>query len=521
MEVDVISRKGKGKGKSGKGKKGGKKGKESHSGKGYGETTAEHSRFEGECRNCGKYGHKAADCWHKQPPKPQGKGKGTGKSKSKVTVTSESDSSKQVEETLTPNTSAPPSSLSQVNTIGCADEGLWIFSLEDSKKRQHTVNWEDQSDRETEEHELMTDSGCFGHVCPPWFAPHFPIVSSTNVEAVAANNVALQHHRQKVVYGHVTTNSVRRILIQITFDVMSVRKPLLSTSALWRRCVTVVFFHDYDRIIFRNETVILISHDCHSFLHVTVATGTQPPKAMVMAGENAANDVDEEVYGNDGAERHEAQEVSAGDKRAIADADQAGQLDISGETRTARSLRTPEPPTDATRMAHNATHVPFRDWCPFCVASRGRSSPHRRVVVNRTADTLPKLQTDYMFIRTVAESKTQPCITFVETRSGVVISFMCARKGGDEDLTKEILRHFEAYSFLNPVILQCDKELSIIDVCRTLARERKARTVLRFAPKTSHQRNGFVEAVHGHIQGLARCSQTQTETNTGVQLSAI
>ena len=30
---------------------------------------------------------------------------------------------------------------------------------------------------------------------------------------------------------------------------------------------------------------------------------------MVMAGENAANDVDEEVYGNDGAERHEAQEA--------------------------------------------------------------------------------------------------------------------------------------------------------------------------------------------------------------------
>ena len=49
-----------------------------------------------------------------------------------------------------------------------------------------------------------------------------------------------------------------------------------------------------------------------------------------MAGENATNDVDEEVYGNDGAERHEAQEASAGDRRAIADADQAGQLDISG-----------------------------------------------------------------------------------------------------------------------------------------------------------------------------------------------
>ena len=194
----------------------------------------------------------------------------------------------------------------------------------------------------------------------------------------------------------------------------------------------------------------MVSHDCHSYLHITQANGIPPREAMVMAGENAANDVDEEVYGNDGADRHEAPEASAGDRRAIADADQAGQLDISGETKNARILRTPEPPTDAARMAHNATHVPYRDWCPICVASRGRSSPHSRVIVNKTADTLPKFQTDYTFIRTVAESKTQPCITFVETRSGVVISFMCARKGGSEDLTKEILRHFEAYGFLNP-----------------------------------------------------------------------
>ena len=44
-----------------------------------------------------------------------------------------------------------------------------------------------------------------------------------------------------------------------------------------------------------------------------------------------------EVYGNDGAERHEAQESSAGDRRAIADADQAGQLDISGEPKTVKN----------------------------------------------------------------------------------------------------------------------------------------------------------------------------------------
>ena len=111
-------------------------------------------------------------------------------------------------------------------------------------------------------------------------------------------------------------------------------------------------------------------------------------------------------------------------------------------------------------------------------------------VVNKTADTLPKFQTDHMFIRTVAQSKTQPCITFSETRSGAVISFMCVRKGEHEDLTKEILRHFEACGFLNPGITQCDKEMNIIDVCRKVARERNARTASTICAKnkSSEQR---------------------------------
>ena len=66
-----------------------------------------------------------------------------------------------------------------------------------------------------------------------------------------------------------------------------------------------------------------------------------------------------------------------------------------------------------------------------------------------------------------------------------------------------------------------DLRLLPSDWCRKVARERNARTEIRIAPKTSHQSNGCVEAVHGHIQGLARCYQTQIQTNTGTQLSAI
>ena len=101
---------------------------------------------------------------------------------------------------------------------------------------------------------------------------------------------------------------------------------------------------------------------------------------------------------------------------------------------------------------------------------------------------------------------------------------VAASAGRLEDVTREIQRHIESCGLVNPVILQCDQEMSVVGVCRNIARKKKARTLPRFAPKTSHQRNGFVEAAHGHIQRLARCYQTQIETkietNTGSQLSA-
>eukprot|EP00969_Alexandrium_andersonii_P285145 12605708-Alexandrium_andersonii.AAC.1 len=48
MDVDAIA----------KGKKGGKKGS-----KGGKKNTQSNYKFDGECRNCGKWGHRAKDCW--------------------------------------------------------------------------------------------------------------------------------------------------------------------------------------------------------------------------------------------------------------------------------------------------------------------------------------------------------------------------------------------------------------------------------------------------------------------------
>ena len=40
--------------------------------------------------------------------------------------------------------------------------------------------------------------------------------------------------------------------------------------------------------------------------------------------------------------------------------------------------RDPGDPTTKEREDHNATHRPFRSWCPICVNAKGREEAHRK-----------------------------------------------------------------------------------------------------------------------------------------------
>ena len=298
-----------------------------------------------------------------------------------------------------------------------------------------------------EEHELMMDSGYFEHVCPPWIAPQFPMVISINVETMATNNTGLQRHGPKVMYGHVMTNSGKLNVDPDSFDVMSVREPLLSISALKHRDVTFFFFESrlWTHHFSKRDNEFGISRlsfpfarhfdEWDSFLQ-SVGNGWRE-RATKWRGRRSLRQ----------CWKREKLQLMIDEKSSIQINPDSliflvkRKLQNYVLLKTAK-LRSPETSTDAARMAHNATHVPFRDWCPICVASRGQSSLHRRVVVNKTADTLSKFQTDYFSSEQWQRAKlshvSHSCKRAVEWWPA-----SCAlRKGGFEDLTKEILRQF-------------------------------------------------------------------------------
>jgi ribosome-binding protein aMBF1 (putative translation factor) len=68
------------------------------------------------------------------------------------------------------------------------------------------------------------------------------------------------------------------------------------------------------------------------------------------------------------------------------------------EVRKAQAMRDPGSPTTQEVEEHNITHLPFRGWCPACVAGKARDRPHRKV--DHQSDSLPQIVFDYGFIAT-------------------------------------------------------------------------------------------------------------------------
>ena len=57
---------------------------------------------------------------------------------------------------------------------------------------------------------------------------------------------------------------------------------------------------------------------------------------------------------------------------------QADEVEGDEDVETSRIARDPKLPTAEQIEEHNCTHLPFRDWCSFCIMGRGRGNQHKR-----------------------------------------------------------------------------------------------------------------------------------------------
>ena len=75
-------------------------------------------------------------------------------------------------------------------------------------------------------------------------------------------------------------------------------------------------------------------------------------------------------------------------------------------------------PTAEEVEQHMATHIPFREWCPHCVAGKSKIDPHLKG--NKEERTIPKISLDYMYMTTgkQEEQMGMPILVGREEKSG-------------------------------------------------------------------------------------------------------
>ena len=178
------------------------------------------------------------------------------------------------------------------------------------------------------------------------------------------------------------------------------------------------------------------------------------------------------------------------------------------EARTVRTRTAPRPPSAEEVRQHSVTHLPFRNWCPHCVAARGRNFPHSRIREESQCE-YPVVHFDYCFPRNEVGGETVPVLVGRVSDSKALLGHVVPAKGaGVEWTVKQIIKDLQKMGLHGTVVLKSDQEPAIVDLMKSVAKERgEARTLIEHSPVADSQGNG--------TRGNTQANSTPLEYTTG------
>ena len=138
----------------------------------------------------------------------------------------------------------------------------------------------------------------------------------------------------------------------------------------------------------------------------------------------------EEVGAEESGDRECASDMVVGESYQQGNPD--GGDDEEGDEVKVR--RTPKGPTRREREEHEATHIPYRDWCRHCIRGRAPNRPHRRAnpggEEEEESRRVPRISMDYFFMAQEGERANEyPMIVMVDDSTGNKYMRAVAKKG--------------------------------------------------------------------------------------------
>ena len=103
-----------------------------------------------------------------------------------------------------------------------------------------------------------------------------------------------------------------------------------------------------------------------------------------------------------------------------------------------KTIKCPTTPTKEDIEEHMLTHVPFRSWCPHCVAGQsGRKGHFKGSKGTGEEDQVPSVHVDYMYLKSSEKKEEEddeeksgmPVLVMLDQESGMTFSSVVPNKG--------------------------------------------------------------------------------------------
>ena len=191
------------------------------------------------------------------------------------------------------------------------------------------------------------------------------------------------------------------------------------------------------------------------------------------------------------------------------------------EAHSAGVQRTPVLPSQNEIDEHNLTHLPFRDWCPFCIRGRGLSSGH---FARKTPEEsqVPTISIDYCFLGDETTRDTDlPVLVVRDRRTKSVWAHPVPAKGVENPFgAKQLLKDIESTGYKR-VNLKGDQEASIRAIMQQAKNGFQGECIIEEAPVEGHAKsNGEAERAIQMVQGMARTLKEFVEYYAEVEFKA-
>ena len=165
-----------------------------------------------------------------------------------------------------------------------------------------------------------------------------------------------------------------------------------------------------------------------------------------------------------------------------------------------RMLPDPGAPSRQEVLEHELTHIPFRTWCPHCVAARAKSLRHA-IDKWKQDSGLPMIGVDYAFLNKTdsdnAGISTVTTLVAKDNRSKCIFGLPVPRKGVDEqEYGTRLLLKVLGFLGYSRVVMKSDQETAIVRLLEHVRDAKGEDTVqigLEHSPVHDSQANGVVE----------------------------